>query len=398
MSIMDHLIHIEALQFFGWWQSITCFFAFLSLMAIWWHLGKMKKDFSQIWLALSVLCWSISGVVEIYYSKIFKTNALDALSDKNVPSELTSLIFNSSQEAIYNTLSFQMDGYSSLLSLTNSFFILMALPWFKHIPKSIVPIIKSKFWIIIIGLPFLFSLLPTLSKVILSKNYVMISELDVYYSTLTLAFLGMVLWESFAKRRLKLLAILSVVCILLTFIAQLYKLTGSEIDMRIISAIFKSALIMIFFALALSWVKDLSENILPDPKFLSLTLITSSSKNGKLERSVSINGIPEKGEVTIPLTQAPFELLKMFTDHKINGDKWLEIRPKNEHRNREYSINDYNEIKRLNHSMLDGIYGKGNWMKEKHEIAFKETFYEMPEKRERKLRLRIPAKSISYTS
>lgn len=392
MSTLDHLINAKTLNFYGWWQAVTCFFAFLALMAIWWHLGKRKKDYSQIWLALSVLCWSITGIVEIIYTRILQSNLLEFIDADSINS--TSSELSLTQLDSINIYTFQLDGYSSLLSLANSFFILMALPWFKHIPKSIHSIVKSRYWIFIIGLPFVFSVLPTVSKVILNKSYGMINELDVYYSILTLGFLGYVLWESFDKRRLKLLAWLSVVCILITFTAQILKVSGNEIDMRIFSAIFKSALIMIFFALALSWVKDLAENILPSAGQLFIGLISKVTSSDKVSRLLRINGIPGKKDLHIPLTQGQFELMDLFIKSKLDNDKWLEIKPKSELRNKNYAIKDYNEIKRLTSAILDGIFGKSNWTKETHEQALKDILLEFPAKRERKIRLRIPAANI----
>lgn len=326
-------------------------------MSIWWHLGRRKNDYSQIWLAISVLCWSLTGVVEILYSGQW-------FSDSN-----------------------QLAGITSVLSLANSFFILKSLPWFKYLPSKIESIVRSKYWIYIIGLPFLFSLLPTLSKVFVSKSYGLVSELDVYYSILTLGFLGLVLWESFARRRLKLLACLSVCCILITFLAQVYKITGNELNMRLLSAIFKSTLIMIFFALALSWVKDLAESILPVAGQFRLTI---------KDNIVKLNGIPGKGEVSIALSTASSELLRSFTKAKLNNSGWLEIKPKSERRNEKlYAIKDHNEIKRLTHALLDGIYGKNNWTKDQHELPFKSQFYEAGEKGSRKIRLQIPKENIN---
>ncbi len=395
MSIIEHLKSAEALHFYGWWQASTCFFAFLALMAIWFHLGRKKNDDSQIWLALSVLCWSITGILEVVYSGIFKRLAEDAMAHENVSANLLHSTYNAVQTGEFERLSFQMEGLTSILSLTNSFLILLALPWFKHIPKVIKSVVNSKYWIIIIGLPFLFSVLPTLSKVVFSTQNQMISELDVYYSTLTLAFLGLVLWESFDKRRLKLLAWLSLLCILITFIAQVFKIAGNEIDMRLFSAIFKSALIMIFFALALSWVKDLAENILPPARSIFLNLVSQKNKEGRIQREVMIRGIEGKDNLAVHLSPGQYELLNTFVRYKMNEDDWLEIKPKNEQRGKSYPIKDHNELKRLTHSFLDSIYGKGNWLKDKHETAFKEAFYEIPEKRTRLIRLRIPVENIT---
>jgi len=60
----------QILNFYGWWQLVTCLFAFMGLLAIWYHLGRKKGDFGQVWLALSILCWSISGGIEVYYSNL----------------------------------------------------------------------------------------------------------------------------------------------------------------------------------------------------------------------------------------------------------------------------------------------------------------------------------------
>ncbi len=363
-------INSEILTFYGWWQFSVCLFAFLALMAIWWHIGKRQNDFGQVWLALSILCWSISGAFEVYYAQ--------------------SLINNS----------FILDGWRSILSLCNSLFILMALPWFKYLPKSIEHIIKSKYWIYIIGLPFVFSILPTISKMISGKILGIISELDVYYAFLTLGFLGFVLWESFAKRRLKALAWLSLISILITLIAQLYKLTDSSINLTLFSAIFKTSLIMLFFALALSWVKELAENVIPKAQHFYISFKKGKNKKGKREQFVLLNGLPGGSERKVSLTPVVYELfLKFAKRKKENGDDWLEIKPKSYNISEKvFDINDYNEIKRLLIALLDGIFGKGNWTQDHHLAPLKNTLFEMSERRERKIRLAIPTKNIDLSS
>ena len=347
------------MAFYGWWQFSVCLFAFLALMAVWWHIGKKQNDFGQVWLALSVLCWSFSGALEIQFSRI--------VSDSNGLQE----------------------GWRSILSLFNSLFILLALPWFRYLPKFLAHIIKSKYWVYIVGLPFLFSLLPTISKMASGKSLLVISELDVYYAILTLGFLGYVLWESFARRRLKALSWLSVLCVLITLVAQFYKLTDSEVNLTLFSAIFKTSLIMLFFALALSWVKELSEKMIPIKEQLKVVF-------NKKERMVFLKGFPGNSERKVILTPALFDLFHKFAERrKNNTDDWLEIKPKNfEGSTRTYDIKDHNEIKRLLFAILDGLFGKENWSKEHHLIPLKNTLFEMSEKRERKIRLAIPAASI----
>ena len=348
----------DTFLFYGWWQFGTCLFAFAALMSIWWHIGKKQGDFGQVWLALSVLCWSLSGLGEVYFSKI---------PDGNI---------------IY------LDGFRSVLSLFNSLFILLALPWFRYLPKSLEHIIKSKYWSWIVGLPFLFSLLPTVNKIVSGREGV-INELDVYYSVLTLIFLGFVLWHSFSKRRLVSLAYLSLICIGITLLAQFYKISGSAINLTLFSAIFKTCLIMIFFALALSWVKELSENIIPEFSDISITFEINRANN-KVERWVSFDGFSGRRR-RIRLTLTQYDLLYQFARlKKTREGDWLEIKPKNNpSKNKQYDINDYNEIKRLLIALLDGLFGKGNWSKEQHHIPLKNTLFELSDKRERKIRLRL---------
>ena len=356
--------------FYGWWQLAVCLFACAALLSIWWHIGRRQEDFGQVWLALSVLCWSISGGVEVYFA-------------------------NQALNTGMTTASIQLEGWRSILSLFNSLFILLALPWFRYIPKQIEPIIKSKYWFLIVGLPFLFSLLPTVSRMVTAGNYGLIGELDVYYAFLTLIFLGLVLFASFEKRRLPLLAWLSVVCILITFVAQLFKLTNSAINLTLFSAIFKTSLIMLFFALALSWVKELAENIIPQAAQIFLTM--NKRKNGqRFEHWVTLNGFPGKQNRQIQLTPTVYELLQTFAERRqTTGEDWLEIKPKNETRStKQYDIKDHNEIRRLLTALLDGLFGKDNWSKNQHWTPLRETLFEMSDKRERKIRLRLPAQNI----
>lgn len=359
------IITNEITAFYGWWQFSTCLFAFIALYSIWWHIGKKQNDFGQVWLAFSVLCWSFSGLVEVFYSQ---KNLLQSIN---------------------------LNGWRSILSLFNSLFILLSLPCFRYLPKFLSPIIKSNYWNYIVGLPFLFSLLPTISTMIFKKNLGAVSELDVYYALLTLIFLGFVLWESFEKRRLKALAWLTLVSVLMTLIAQIYKLTDAYINLTLFSAIFKTCLIMLFFALALSWVKELTENIIPNSNHLYIRLLKSKNDNGSIERTIFIKGLPGESERKITLTHSSYKLIHEFASRKKNGEGWLEIKPKNADLTKTFDINDHNEIKRLLICILDGIFGIGNWTKNKHLDPLKLALFEMSEKRDRKIRLSISPNNIS---
>ena len=352
--------------FYGYWQLAVCLFAFLGLLSIWYHLGRRQQDTGQVWLALSILCWSISGGVEVLFAQEYLSSRIT------------------------------LDGVKSVLSLFNSFFILLALPYFRHLPKPLEAPINSKYWLALIGLPLIFSLLPTLSKLFLNQEAAFISEFDVYYSILTLAILGWVMWGSFRKRNLSLLAYLSTICIGITFIAQLYKLSSSQLSELLFSAIFKTNLIMIFFALALSWVKDLSEriNVLPQQVFMRLTKDKISS--GKFSYSLMLQGLYAEDRA-IPMSLSQYNLLLKFAQRRKAPDGgWLEIKPKHlPNTSQQFDIKDYNEIKRMLHAILDGHFGKSAWTKDQHEIPLKEFLLERSDEKERRIRLSLPPENIN---
>lgn len=375
-NIIEALKNNAVLSFYGWWQCIVCLFAFVALMAIWFHIGKKQKDYGQVFLAFSVLCWSLSGCFDIYFAAHIEellvdetnTNVLDAIAKHKVVNS----------------------GWRSICSLCNSLFILLSLPWFRYIPQKIDHIISSKYWAVIVGLPFLFCLIPTIRITFSGVGDGFISELDVYYSILTLVFLAYVLWTSFYRRRLKLLSWLSLICIAVILAAQLFKFTDSEMYLMLTSAVFKSSLIMLFFALALSWVKELSENILPVSSQLSMSLKKVKTDTGRFQHYCAMNGIPGKEVNDIALTPGSYSLLEKFILKRKQDDGWLEIKPKAESRTeKEYDIKDYNEIKRLLIQLLDGLFGKDNWTKTHHETPLKEVLFENSETESRKVRLRL---------
>jgi len=362
----------EITLFYGWWQLTVCLFAFLALIAIWYHLGKKQNDFGQVLLACSILCWSVSGGMEILYAK--------------------NILGNTHGE-------FYIQGSRSVLSLLNSLFILLALPYFKYLPAFLESTIKSKYWKIIVGLPFLFSLLPTLTKLFSLSEHALISELDVYYSILTLLLLAWVLWESFNKRRLSLLAYLSIFCVAIIFIAQVYKLTDNSMEELLFSAIFKSSLIMIFFALALSWVKDMAETLKAHSSALRLHVFQRKNEKGKSVFLLNLNGVFDE-QKDIAISKSQHELLVKFAQkRKDSEDGWLEIKPKNAlNSNKDYDIRDYNEIKRLLQAILDAQIGKGAWTKEQHELPLKNLLLERSTDRERKIRLALQPENIEIST
>ncbi|MEN0047369.1 MAG: hypothetical protein AAF806_09955 [Bacteroidota bacterium] len=359
---------METQTFFGWWQLIVCLFAAIALLSIWWHLGRKQGDRGQVWLAMSVFCWSLSGGVEVLEAeKIFM--------DKTVN-----------------------DGVRSILSLLNSFFILLSLPWFRHIPKSISFLVKSPSWFYLILFPFLICLLATLGMMFSRTNFSgFISSLDVLYALVpTLPFLGWILWESFAKRQLRLLSWLALTCILFSVIAQILKLSPS--NQFLFSGIFKTTLIMLFFALAMSWVKELVENPFPLASKLYLGFKLQKKDTGTLERQVVLEGYPNKMKSHLTLSRAPFELFLKFAQKKKEEDAWLVIKPKNDKRDKvNFDISDHNQIKRIVTAMLDQLHGKDSWTTEQHYTPFRNALFELSSEKERRIRLAIPREQLDLS-
>lgn len=351
--------------FFGWWQLIVCLFAAIGLLAIWWHLGRKQNDKGQVWLAFSVLCWSLSGGVEILDNQGIITN-----------------------ELLYN-------GLKSLLSLLNSFFILLSLPWFQHIPKAIAFLVQSRSWVYIIIFPFLICVLATLGMIFsqeISPRF--INSLDVLYALVpTLPFLGWILWESFAKRQLKLLSWLSSLGILFIVVAQVLKLSpNSEL---LFSGIFKTTLIMLFFALAMSWVKELVEYPSPNTNELFLKMNWLKNDKGNLERKVILRGYPNALTSELKLSRAPFELLLKFAENKLSGDDWLIIKAKNDDRNNSnYDISDHNQVKRIIIALLDQLHGKDQWGMTQHYLPLKNAIFQLSNEKERRIRLALSKEQV----
>ncbi len=288
------------------------------------------------------------------------------------------------------------EGLRSIFSLLNSLFILLALPWFRYLPKPFAPLINSNLWRYIIGIPFLFALFPTLHKMFLTNSPSIISELDVYYALFTLLFLGFVLWESFVKRRLPLLGWLSIITICITLLAQVYKLLDSTINLLLFSAIFKTSLIMLFFALALSWVKELTETVIPNPQQLKLRFYKKNGLDKADSFQVAMLGFSGNQDKEITLTPALYRLFRLFASRKLDETEgWLEIKPKNFEMDKTYDINDHNELKRLIAALLDGLFGKHNWTKEKHYVHLKASLFEMSKHKERRIRLLLPKENIT---
>ena len=373
----------QLFRFFGLWQIVICTFSFVALISIWNYIVKendqREKDYGLVWLSLAVLVWAFSGVVEIFYS-----NALD-----------THLLNNSRQDGLDKT---NFEGMRSILSILNSAFILLALPRFKHIPKNIVGILKSEAWKWLVGITFFLSALFTifmLTGVTTPGRPTFINSVDTVYGVFTLFFLGLILWTSFEKRNLRVLAWLSVICIVTTLVAQVLKVFDTDFWRIFFSCIFKTTLILLFFALVMSWIKELSKNYLPKADEIFVFFEKINSANGQRNYSAVLTLPPNIKMKKVSFTEKTYELFLKFGQKRkenLNGG-WLEIQPKTKTaQQKNYDLKDYNEISRILDCILNETYGQNKWSKDEEKKSLKETLFEYDN---RKIRIKILPENIS---
>ena len=363
-------------RFYGWWQITVGLFSFAALLSVWKHITKDQpngeKDLGLMWLSLAVLAWAVSGIVDVAYANTINLN-----------STLDPTIY---------------EGLRSIASLFNSAFILLALPCFKHIPKTINPIIKSTYWRFWVLITFLFAVLLTafmLWGIIVPAKISFIYSVDVLYAIFTLIFLGLVIWSSFAKRGLVVLAYLSAICIACTLAAQLFKLNDSDFLRVFFSCTFKTILIMLFFALTLSWIQELSQNFIPKPKDLHLVFIRKKNEWNKFEHNIILTLPPDIQTRKIAFTEKNFSLLLKFASKRQEAlndkDSWLEIQPKSAKKGA-YDIKDYNQINRILDTILNETKGPENWSIDEDRNYLKQVLFEY---NSRKIRLKVAPENIT---
>ena len=334
-----------------------------------------------MYLAASVGLWAVSGAVEVVFA-----DRLAHAAELGIDPAAALL---------------RLAAWRSSLSLANSLFILLALPWFRYLPRPIAGLVTGGTWPLVVGLPFALALLPTLRQLVGGTPYALVSEFDVYYALLTLGFLGAVLWTSFARRRLPTLAYLTVACVAVAVGAQALKLGADPGAQVALAAVFKTCLAMLFFALALSWVRELTETARPGTlRGLRLRLLPDRRvvlAGWDATRRDPPGGDREGEPTPLTLTPANYELLVRFAERRIHEPAagWLEIKPKHETRSgRAYDIRDHNELRRLVHALLDGLYGPGNWAREQHERPLRRRLFETDETRPRLIRLALGPEAI----
>lgn len=368
---MSEQLHL----FYGYWQIAICSFAFLALFSIWQHItkgsGEGQRDFGLFWLSVAILVWALSGVLEVYYA--------EGLADANFDST-------------------QYEGLKSMLSIFNSAFILLALPRFRHVPTLIRPVVRSESWRWLVISTFGFSVVLTLlmlSGVIIPKRITLISSVDLIYAIFTLFFLGLTLWASFERRGLTILAYLAGISIAFTLAAQILKLGDSDFLKILLNTTFKTILIVLFFALALSWVEELAKSARKVFARRTLALQLSIGRNQQNRREfIAHLQLPEALDwQKVYFTEKPFLLLHRFADkRKTEGHEggWLEIQPKTAVK-KDYDIKDYNEIGRILDTLCNGL-SKSDELSDLSKNDLKELLFEYG--KSRRIRLRVNAEHI----
>lgn len=372
---MSEQLHL----FYGYWQITVCTFAFIALFSIWQHItqgnSQGQRDLGLFWLSVAVLVWALSGGLEVYYARGLSAEPFDS--------------------TLYQ-------GLKSMLSIFNSAFILLALPRFRHVPKVIRPVVRSESWRWLVISTFGFSAVLTLlmlSGAIIPKRITLISSVDLIYAIFTLFFLGLTFWASFEKRGLKILAYLAAISIAFTLAAQIIKLFDSDFLKILLSTSFKTILIVLFFALALSWVEELGKSARHHllPRSVGLQLTSGRSAQHKREFIAHLQLPVFLDWQKVYFTEKPYRLLWQFAERRksegLEGG-WLEIQPKTAVK-KDYDIKDYNEIGRI----LDTFCTAFSKADPPHPISkneLKALLFEYG--KSRRIRLRIPAEQIQLNT
>ncbi len=366
---------ISIYKFFGLWQFSVCVFSGTALIFIWKNISQesqQKFDRGLLWLSLAIYVWALSGILDLLYSYQL-SGQLPGLSDP-----------------IYQ-------GTQSILSTLNSALILFSLPYFKHIPTIVSPIIKSPTWKFLVSITFGFSAIVTflmITGIVIPSKIRFVFSIDFIYAIFTLVFLGFILWESFTKRGLKNLSYLSAIAIACTLLAQIFKLDDHEFLRIFFSCTFKTILIMLFFALALGWAKEVAKIVLPNSQESYLLLFPMNKNRINTGAQMVLTLTPLFQTHPIKLTDKAFQLMTIFASKKAAQNQlegWLEIKPKSD-KSGNYDIKDYNEINRLIDQITKEIPSKDD---ESEELRNQLKFALFEYSNNRKVRLKIPSNNIS---
>ncbi len=246
----------EVARFYILSHIFISFIGAVLLMAIWFNIRTrfqqlLEEDDTQkrvdkglLYLSFSLLIWVLAGCWT-YVGTIF---------------------------SFTETQGYQLG--SNLFSIVNNMFLLLALFYFYYAPKFIYNNEKNirKIVILIVVTSLLtFILSPLLGEKNVINNLKISSIPDLILSGFLCYLLGVSFYRTFAFRGLKIVGVISVMVILLTFVSQLSEVFinfGNDFTNNFIKICAKTSLISIFLVLATTWVIRLAK--MPKPNEMSI--------------------------------------------------------------------------------------------------------------------------------
>ncbi len=206
-----------------------------------------RKDKGLLYLGLAISVWSFSAFLNIIYYHFDVDNWLKIISQ-------------------------------NMFSILNSLFLILALYYFDHSPNYIYNNKKSIKRIIIffVVLSLLSLVLAfTLGDTLVAYGFRLNTLPDLLLSAVLSWFLILTLFRTFRSKNLHHVAILSVLSVVLLFLAQLYLVFDlNDFDLYIdwIKILSKTTLIFLFLVLGTIWVIELAQ--LPEAKTMKIHFTT----------------------------------------------------------------------------------------------------------------------------
>lgn len=250
--------------FFSIWVIFVGAFSALGLFILWRNLiadeKQGKTDKGLLWLSLSLMIWVIGGISILI--SLLVTEAADGAAKEDAPKWPTIII--------------------AAISILNGVFILLSFPYFRHKPTYIKVALDSPLYPVAVWIlgGVVFWLIPVSLVISGTAEDEAIYVFDTVFAVFTLGFLGYMLHHTFQKRRIRHLGSLAIVVLVITIIAQALKIGGEPVAFYryLTAAVYMSLLVMLFFALAYSWLKEKGEKIainglIIDPKDIFLEIL-----------------------------------------------------------------------------------------------------------------------------
>lgn len=209
--------------------------------------SQERVDNGLIYLSLSCFAWVLSGIWAFFSSYYY---------------------FN-------NTLTHDLG--STLISILNSYFLLTAISHFTHSPSMIYDLKHSKkiiFGLVSVVIALTLVISATYKSVNVIRRYDIHGIPDLLLSIFVSYTLAVSLWQTFIYRKLRSVAIISLIIIIIMFISQVPEIFVFAQDYfisNLLKIIAKTSLIFVFLVLATSWVIELANT--PKPNEMSLNIM-----------------------------------------------------------------------------------------------------------------------------